>query len=42
MNIPGTNTFKHDALRIQRIGKAVLRREGQVSLNAAENVLRGG
>jgi hypothetical protein len=42
INIPGTKTFKYDALRIQRIAEADLKREGQVCLNAAENVHCGG
>ena len=41
LNIPGTNTYRHNALRIQRISEANLRCAGQVCLNAAINGLRG-
>jgi hypothetical protein len=36
MNIPGTNTSRHNALRIRRISEADLRHRGEVCLNAAK------
>ena len=40
LNTPGVNTSRHNALRIQRISKANLRREGYVCLKSAERAAK--
>lgn len=42
LNIPGTNTSRHNALRIRRLSEADLKRAEEVCLNAAKKCLLDG
>ena len=42
LNIPGTNTSRHNALRTRRISEANLMREGEVCLNSVKKAFVAG